>query len=215
MAAFNPRPAGSLSPLYVPYPQNGESDGFVNQTLPTSDSRPSEKAGIVTDSEPASVTPSMQDLHTTENAHHGGASDSHGSARPSGSGHSSSKLVFAARFAAVVILVSAPLAIPVIVSYRRLLVDDSSNADYTNILTFYLCLWLLTSWLMACAFNLFWRAFPYLFWWIAGFVNPAHQRYWRVFRSLNFPVTLLGSVSWTFAAFGGVSILVCSWRVPS
>src|SRR5205814_4179348 len=41
---------------------------------------------------------------------------------------------------------------------------------------YYIFCWLLTAWMTACAGHLLATLLPYIFWFCASFVNPAHQK---------------------------------------
>jgi hypothetical protein len=111
--------------------------------------------------------------------------------------------VFAVRYLFVILIVGVPLAVPMII-YWNISESDALENVQKNLI-FYLFTWFEFSWISAIIFNLFWRAFPYIFRFVAGYVNPAHQKYWRVFRSMLFPFTVLFSVIFLFLFFSVVS----------
>ena len=196
--------ASSSTTRYMPSPQHGEPDDFVDHASHSIGHQPSEKPMLSVNCEAPSSNTSQQNLRTPQKESYNGGDGLQSSTRNLGFGHRFPLLTFAARYTAVVLLVTVILAIPIIATSRTVIHGNSGN--YSQVLVYYLFLWLLTSWLVGCACNLFWRAFPYLFWWIASFVNPAHQKYWRVFRRLNLPMTLLGSMIFAWIAFVGVGL---------
>lgn len=201
MAAANQYPAGSFAPRYMPSPQDGKTDEFINNHPHPAVIQIPEKTVLVVESESSSMIPTSQSFQALPAIHSEAAHESDSSLNRQGFSQRFPILAFAARFSAVVVIIGFPLALPVIITGR--LLANGSN-DYSQTLVYSLFLWLLYSWIIACAFNLFWRAFPYLFWWIASFVNPAHQKYWRVFRTLTLPVTLLGATIFCWVVFSGV-----------
>jgi hypothetical protein len=121
----------------------------------------------------------------------------------------SRRLLWALQFALTVIIVSVPLMVPMILfSGDRVLDDDDTleKRQYRQ-LVFYLFSWLLASWLGGCVSYAFALAFPYLFRFVARYVNPAHQRYWRVMRIMKRPITLVGLIIASYISFGRVRCL--------
>ena len=114
------------------------------------------------------------------------------------------------RYILVVLLIGIPLAIPVIVFSPDAVVqnDDIAPSKQYHNLVYYLFAWLLITWLCAVVSNIFIRAFPHLFRFVAGWVNPAHRKYWRVFRTLRNPVTFVGCIVGSFVSFALVSLAV-------
>ena len=121
-------------------------------------------------------------------------------------GYWTRKITFALRYLAVVVLVGLPLALPVILFNTDQAVEGESaeSRQYHN-LVFYLFLWLLVTWLSTCIANILTHIFPYIFKFVAGYVNPAHKKYWRVFRVMRLPVTLLACAISGSTAFAAVS----------
>jgi len=136
---------------------------------------------------------------------------------------------WAVKYYLTIILVATVLAIPIIVFRQAQLTDDdtvesAADKQYRQ-LVFYLFLWLLITWLSACVSDMLILAFPYIFRFVAGqglplnkdiiqwltgissYINPAHQRYWRIFRALRKPVVLLGCISGSYTSFQFVSFL--------
>ena len=84
-------------------------------------------------------------------------------------------------------------------------VKDNVNKDRIwNNFYFYLSAWLVCTWLSACFGHLFSFFLPYLFRWIAKYVNPAHRRYWKIFRRLKWPFTFLFGALGCLAGFVGL-----------
>ncbi|KAK3988005.1 putative Mechanosensitive ion channel [Cladorrhinum sp. PSN332] len=76
---------------------------------------------------------------------------------------------------------------------------------------YYICMWLLVTWICFAFFYLFASALP--------FVNPAHMRYWRIIRTLRRPLCIVGVVSCSFVAFSqtvglNVAVLAMVFDVP-
>ena len=112
------------------------------------------------------------------------------------------------RYMAVVLLIGIPLMIPPIVFRNSAVVtgDHPTASERDHNLVFYLFAWLLTTWLCAVASNVFIRSFPHLFRFVAGWINPAHRKYWRVFRGLRNPVTFVGCAVGSWISFFAVSL---------
>ncbi|KAF2149102.1 hypothetical protein K461DRAFT_316011 [Myriangium duriaei CBS 260.36] len=109
--------------------------------------------------------------------------------------HSWHRLLKIGRSLLVLLLVGIPLAIPIIIYRNDSTVDlenETPKQKQHRQLTFYVFCWLLTTWLGGFLFYCLGCWLPYLFRFVARYVNPAHQRYWRVFRVMRRPVTLLG-----------------------
>ena len=66
---------------------------------------------------------------------------------------------------------------------------------------YHIFLWLFISWINL----LFWwvvaSAFPHVFRFVAGFVNPGQQKYWHIFRYMNAAITLLGGSIGLYIAY--------------
>jgi hypothetical protein len=78
----------------------------------------------------------------------------------------------ALRYGFTVVLVGAALAIPIIIFHNDKDLDGESpetqaERKYRNLL-YYIFAWLLCSWLGACAADMLWLAFPYVFRLVAG-----------------------------------------------
>ncbi|KAK3315965.1 hypothetical protein B0H66DRAFT_478619 [Apodospora peruviana] len=104
----------------------------------------------------------------------------------------------------IVCLVGLPISIPMIL-YRKYQGPLSKPIDpvaENRQLLFFIFAWLLTTWLGLCVSYGLGSALPYIFRFIARYVNPAHVRYWRIFRVLRRPITLAGFLTSSFLAYG-------------
>ncbi|KAL7893242.1 Mechanosensitive ion channel domain-containing protein [Trichoderma sp. SZMC 28014] len=112
-------------------------------------------------------------------------------------------LWWAVRYAIVFIFIFVILLIPIIVLSDQGNLDDDAPieaiiaAQRVN-LGFYIALWLEMTWVFAVFFDIIGLVLPYLFRFIARYVNSAHQRYWRVSKFMRRPICFLGT---TVAAF--------------
>ncbi|UKZ57099.1 hypothetical protein TrVGV298_010951 [Trichoderma virens] len=113
---------------------------------------------------------------------------------------------WALRYAIVFIIIFIALLIPIIVFSKDADVDDDTTIDdvyanqYRN-LVFYICLWLEITWIFAVFFDIIGLTLPYLFRFIARYVNSAHQRYWRVFKFMRRPICFLGTTIIAYVFF--------------
>ena len=141
-------------------------------------------------------------------AEYRGHMDSHASI--GSRGYWTRKVGFLIRYLTAIILIGLPLAIPVILFSGDQELQDETAADrqYRN-LVFYIFLWLLVTWLSTCFVNIFTHIFPYIFKFVASYVNSAHKKYWRVFRTMRLPVTLLACAIVGFISFTIVSSSSC------
>lgn len=122
--------------------------------------------------------------------------------------------VYWVKWLSVTILISVIISIPMIVLKDTL--GESGTTDLEIIkkffenqwknLCFWIFAWLLVSWLSACVFHAFASVFPYIFRYVARYINAAHGRYWRVFNFMKWPVTLLGCTIGSYTGYGFVSI---------
>jgi len=119
------------------------------------------------------------------------------------------QVFWALRYFGVVVVVAALLVIPVAVKRDSAFTDDADPRSTDNLI-FYLFLWLLVTWLAGTLADLAAMALPYVYRLLARYFNPAHQKYWRVFRALRRPIRFLGTVAFGYIAF---AIVRCS-RVP-
>ncbi|RFU81569.1 serine threonine kinase [Trichoderma arundinaceum] len=113
---------------------------------------------------------------------------------------------WAVRYAFVFLIIFVALLIPILIFRKDADVDDDATIEdvrakqYGN-LVFYICLWLEITWVFAIFFDIVGLALPYLFRFIARYVNSAHQRYWRVFKFMRRPICFLGTTIITFGIF--------------
>ena len=119
------------------------------------------------------------------------------------------KSIAVIRYLTVMLLVTVCFVAPVV-----LFGDVKQEKDKKN-LRYYLSLWLLITWGCACVSNVFINLFPYVFRFVAGWVNPGHVKYWRIFRFMRLSVTLLGAAVGAYVSFIFVSssIRSCGWRL--
>ena len=118
--------------------------------------------------------------------------------------------LYAVRYFFIVTIVGIGLAVPLVL-YRTDKSfgydDDDENkiaaqiAKQQNNLIFYVFCWLEATWLAACVCHLFSLLFPYVFYFVARYVNSAHRRYWRTFQTLKWPITLVGIAITSFISF--------------
>jgi len=113
------------------------------------------------------------------------------------------QVFWALRYFSVVIVVAALLLIPVLVTRQSAIVELDDPRSTTNLI-FYLFLWLLVTWLAATLADLAALALPYVYRLLARYFNPAHQKYWRMFRALRRPIRFLGTVAFGYIAFSVV-----------
>ncbi|KAK4168196.1 putative Mechanosensitive ion channel [Cladorrhinum sp. PSN259] len=117
------------------------------------------------------------------------------------------------------------LAIPVIVigndkvMKKAEITLDEFFAQKDRQTVYYIFLWLLATWICFAIFYMFASALPYIFRFVARFVNPAHMRYWRVIRTLKRPVCIIGVVSCSFVAYAitvaeNAAVLAIVFDVP-
>jgi hypothetical protein len=136
------------------------------------------------------------------------------------------------KFVIIFGVIGALLAIPVIVidvdniESKAALGDlDAFLAQQTRQVLYYVFGWLLISWVgLAISFAVG-TALPYIFRFIARYatslyptcppshlhrrfryVNPAHARYWRVFRTLRTPLCIAGLVTISYIGFAAVCL---------
>ena len=115
------------------------------------------------------------------------------------------QLFWALRYFSVVIVVVALLLIPVLVT-RQSAVTELDDPRSTSNLVFYIFLWLLVTWLAGTFADLMAILLPYGYRLLARYFNPAHQRYWRLFRALRRPIRFLGTVAFGYIAFTVVCV---------
>lgn len=109
------------------------------------------------------------------------------------------KSISVVRYLTVLLLLTVCFVAPVV-----LFGDVEQKKDKKN-LRYYVSLWLLITWGCACISNVFINLFPYMFRFVAGWVNPGHVKYWRIFRFMRLSVTLLGAAIGAYVSFVLVS----------
>ncbi|KAI8277991.1 hypothetical protein K4K60_006568 [Colletotrichum sp. SAR11_57] len=113
---------------------------------------------------------------------------------------------WALRYFLISAVIFVALLVPTIVlSNDAEFADDSTiesiqAKQYSN-LVFYICLWLMVTWIAAVGSDLIGLGFPYLFRLIARYTNPSHQKYWRVFKFMRRPIAFLGTTLVTYIFF--------------
>lgn len=200
------------SPAFSPYsPFNPANQQAVTSDYIVGDQLQSTRTKLGAEKEPSTWNHEMQPLsgavsvHEEKETQH--AHDVDDSPYKILSRKERNRVIFhAVRFVLVTVLVAIILCIPLWIfqSYRDVGVTTDDGLQQRN-LVWWLFSWFLSTWLIACFFNFIALIFPYLFWVVAKFVNPAHRRYWRIFRPLRFPFTLLGLVLGSIMTFGVVS----------
>lgn len=124
--------------------------------------------------------------------------------------HNSRFIFWFIKFVLVVGTISVLLSIPIIIYHDvETFPDDATEADFKarlgrlwlyNIFSF-----LLVSWLGIACFYILGTALPYVFRFVARYVNPAHARYWRIIRVMRKPLCYVGGTFVAFLAFEIVS----------
>ena len=112
----------------------------------------------------------------------------------------------------VTIMVSALIAVPMIVLNTSLVKSDITTLleleqvyenQWKN-LGFWISSWLLVSWVSACVFHAIAKVFPHLFRKVAQYINPAHVRYWKTLFFMKWPITILGFTACSYISFAVV-----------
>jgi hypothetical protein len=113
----------------------------------------------------------------------------------------------ALRIVTVFLVVGGLLCIPIVLfaQYRFVFYDDPDQSKQNMNLVFWLFVWLLIAWGGACIWHALAIVFPYLFRRTAKYLNSAHRKYWRVFKALRWPLTVVGAVVVSWIAFEFVS----------
>jgi hypothetical protein len=81
---------------------------------------------------------------------------------------------------------------------------DAFLAQQQQQTVYYVFGWLLFSWLGLAFFFAVGTAVPYVFRFVARYVNPAHMRYWRVLRTMRRPFCVAFGVTFSFLCFVAV-----------
>ncbi|GAB1315562.1 hypothetical protein MFIFM68171_05772 [Madurella fahalii] len=116
----------------------------------------------------------------------------------------------AIKFIIIFGVVGVLLAIPVIVingeeiSAKANIDLDDFLAQQTRQLVYYIFGWLFVSWIGLAISYLIGTALPYLFRFVARYVNPAHMRYWRILRTMRRPICVVGVVTTSYIAFAAL-----------
>ncbi|KAL8349004.1 hypothetical protein RB598_001998 [Gaeumannomyces tritici] len=113
--------------------------------------------------------------------------------------------LWALRYFLVVAVVFVALLVPILVTEKDGNVDLSDAAAVKSKrksqLIYYVFSWLLVSWVSFVFFDLVGLALPYMFRFIARYVNPAHQKYWRFLRTMRLPICLTFGIVICFVSF--------------
>lgn len=129
-----------------------------------------------------------------------------------------SGMVYAVKWFLVTVIVSAILSIPMMALTDSVELDSATldeaiveayNKQYKS-LGFWISTWILASWLSACLFHALAQIFPYIFRFVSKYINPAHRRYWKVFRFMKWPITILGCTIGSYIAYYFVRMI--QWR---
>ncbi|KAF9869892.1 mechanosensitive ion channel [Colletotrichum karsti] len=113
---------------------------------------------------------------------------------------------WALRYFLIAVVIFVALLIPTIVLSDDAEFAEDSTAEpiqskQAKIFVFYICLWLMVTWIGAVFFDLLGLGFPYLFRFVARYVNSSHQKYWRVFKFMRRPIAFLGTTIITYVFF--------------
>ncbi|KAL2133492.1 hypothetical protein VTI74DRAFT_2257 [Chaetomium olivicolor] len=115
------------------------------------------------------------------------------------------------KFVLIFGIVGALLAIPVIlinddeIVEKALIGDiDAFFAQQTRQVVYYIFGWLFFTWLGLAICFLLGTIIPHFFRFIARYVNPAHQRYWRILRTMRTPFCIAGTVSISYICFAAL-----------
>ncbi|KAK4183181.1 putative Mechanosensitive ion channel [Podospora australis] len=104
-------------------------------------------------------------------------------------------------------VVGVILAIPVIVIGNQDIIKKADLEEEEFLrqrnkqTVYYVFLWLLISWICFAIVFVIASALPYIFRFVARYVNPAHMRYWRIMRTLLRPICITGVVCCSYVAF--------------
>jgi hypothetical protein len=136
-------------------------------------------------------------------------------------------LYWALRYFSVVIIVAALLIIPIAITRNDGIIQDEEQEKRgtASNLVFYIFLWLEITWVAGVLADLFAMMLPYIYrllarsgtrypFWrqatylhgVSRYFNPAHQKYWRLFRVLRRPIRFLGTLAFAYIGFTVVSI---------
>ncbi|KAK1976089.1 putative serine/threonine-protein kinase [Colletotrichum cereale] len=113
---------------------------------------------------------------------------------------------WALRYAIVAVVIFVAFLVPIIILANDAdIMEDSTPhgieaKQYQNLM-FYICLWLEVTWVGAVGSDLLGLGLPYLFRFVARYLNSAHQRYWRVLKFIRRPIAFLGTTLVTYIFF--------------
>ena len=113
------------------------------------------------------------------------------------------KAIAIVKYLVTLVVVTISFATPVAIYHVR---EGSKNLEKD--VRYHLLLWILTSWLSTATSNVSITLFPYIFKFVARWVNPGHAKYWRIFRFMRGAVTLLGGAIGTYISYTYVSLTV-------
>lgn len=126
-----------------------------------------------------------------------------------------SGVIYAVKWILTTLIVSVIIAIPMMVLTDSIEVNsdtlygeftDDYYEQYRN-LGWWISSWILASWISACLFHAFAQVFPYIFRFLSKYINPAHRRYWKVFRFMKWPITLLGGTIGSYLSYYFVRLI--------
>ncbi|KAK2790560.1 hypothetical protein FQN52_005579 [Onygenales sp. PD_12] len=107
-------------------------------------------------------------------------------------------MIWGVGYGLIVVLVAVALAIPIVIFRNdqdldnlKITTEKELKVKQEENFVFYLFAWLEATWLSGCASDILIMAFPYVFRFVARYVNPAQQRYWRIFRTMRLPFVLI------------------------
>lgn len=97
--------------------------------------------------------------------------------------------------AACFFIIAFLLTIPILVTFdARETTEDDAKSRIRKNLVFWIFITLLANWAFVGVFYIIAMLFPYIFRLVAHYVNPAHERYWRVFIMMRSPIVILFGV---------------------
>jgi len=141
---------------------------------------------------------------------------SHRTASTSFLSHNSRFIFWLIKFVLVVGTVAVLLAIPIIIYHDvETFPDDATDADFKarlgHLWLYNIFMFFLVSWLGIAFFYILGTALPYIFRFVARYVNPAHARYWRIIRVMRKPLCYVGG---TFVAYLAFSLVGPQLDIP-
>ncbi|TLS31338.1 hypothetical protein PpBr36_02569 [Pyricularia pennisetigena] len=122
--------------------------------------------------------------------------------------HRQNMVFYALRYLSIVVVVTGLLMVPVFVKRNEAEIDltdsDAVKRLKKDQAVFWTFVWLVASWLGFVLFDLIGLMLPYLFRFVARYVNPAHQKYWRFLRVVRRPICLFFGIALMFSAYAGL-----------